>query len=209
MAHLSRRLLLLAALTTFVVIQSGCAYMGDRGRDFLDITDFGITVTDKAQPDFGVYLDFFNITPLGYSMIDGKVLGWGNRQIGWLDYHDHNWGALVWGSEQKGTGAFVPRDPHQTRLDQVDAKAPPRFNAGIARLIAQDNRPPWLQFIECDRGIHLGWIGVHLTFRPFETIDFLLGWTTLDVMGDDEKNLEKRADKGANLIKNKPSGTEM
>lgn len=199
----------LLAMTLFVVasIQSGCAYMGDRGHDLLDITDFGITVTDKAQPDFGLYLDFFNITPIGYSAIDGKVLGWGNRQIGWLDYHDHNWGALAWGSEQKGTGEFDPRDPHQTRLDQVDAKEPPRYDAGIARLIAEDNPPPPLQYIQCERGLHLGWIGVHLTFRPFETIDFLLGWTTLDMMRDDEKNLEKRAEKGSSLIERERANT--
>ncbi len=196
--------LFLVALAGLVTIQSGCTYMRDRGRDALDIVDVGVTVTDKWQPDFGLYVDFFQITPIGYTTIDGKVLGWGNRQIGWLDYHSHNWGVLAWGSEQKGTGEFDPRDPHQTQLDQVTATERPRFNTGIPRLIAQEkNRPPFLQFIECDRGIHLGWIGVHASIRPFDIVDFVLGWTTLDIMADDEKSLEERAERGAALVQQK------
>jgi hypothetical protein len=103
---------------------------------------------------------------------------------------------LVWGSELKGTGEFDPRDPHQTRLDQANAAERPRFNTGILRLISEEeNRPPLLQYVECGRGLHLGWIGVHASIRPFDIVDFILGWTPLDIVGDDEKNLQERADR--------------
>lgn len=173
-------LLLVISLTI-----TGCAYLRARGNDALDIIDIGITVNDKWSPDFGIYADFFSITPIGFCRIDGKELGIGNRQIGWLDYIDKSWGVLLWGSELKGAGKFNPTDPHQARKDQRNLETRPRFNTGIVRMSMEDNLPPLLCFFECDRGVHLGWIGLHFTLRPVDLIDFVLGWTTLDILGDD------------------------
>ena len=172
-------------LLGILVLTNGCSYLRNRGLDALDIVDVGVTFTDKTSPDFAIFADFFSITPVGYSRIDGKVFGIGNRQIGWLDYEDRCWGVLLWGSEKKGSGKFNPKDPHQARVDQQDLKTRPRFNTGILRMSLQDNLPPLLQFLECDRCVHLGWIGVHATIRPFDLLDFILGWTTLDILGDD------------------------
>jgi hypothetical protein len=30
------------------------------------------------------------------------------------------------------------------------------------------------------------WLGLHLGFNPLELIDFILGWTTIDIFGDDK-----------------------
>ena len=173
-------------LLVVITLVSGCTYFRARGRDALDMMDIGFTVTDKWSPDFSIYADFFQITPLGFTSIDGKVLGIGNRQIGLLDYENKSWGVLLWGSDWKGSGIFNPKDPRQARGDQRDATERPRFNTGIVRMLAQGNRPPTPTFIECDRGIHLGWIGFHFSVRPGDILDFILGWTTLDIMGDDD-----------------------
>jgi hypothetical protein len=173
-------------LFAVIIASSGCTYLRARGRDALDIMDIGITVTDKWTPDFGLYGDFFQLTPIGFTHIDGKVLGIGNRQIGLMDYENKSWGVILWGSDMKGTGIFNPEDPHQARPSQRDATERPRFNTGAVRMIAQGEPGPWTMFFECDRGIHLGWIGVHFSVRPLDLVDFILGWTTLDIMGDDD-----------------------
>jgi hypothetical protein len=159
--------------------------MGDRGRDALDMVDLGITINTHARPDFAVYGDIFSLIQLGYAHVDGKAIGIGNRQIGVLDHEFKNWGALVWGSEQKGSGAFDPTDPHQARPDQHELTERPRFDVGLLRLGESDNPPPAVQFLEVDRGFHLGWIGIFATVRPLDIIDFVLGWTTIDIIGDD------------------------
>jgi hypothetical protein len=37
----------------------------------------------------------------------------------------------------------------------------------------------------CPKVLHLGWVGVALNCHLPELADFFLGWTTLDIMGDD------------------------
>jgi len=179
----------LVCLVMIVLFVNGCAYLSNRGRDALDIMDIGITFNNDLKPRFGLYIDFFNILPLGYSNVEGKSFGIGNRQIGLLDFQHKSWGVIAWGSEQKGSGEFNPQDPHQARPDQAGESQRPRFNTGIVRMASEDNAPPVLQFLECDRVLHLGWIGIHATMRPFDIIDFILGWTTLDIMKDD--NIQK------------------
>ncbi|MCD6385073.1 hypothetical protein J7M23_04775 [Candidatus Sumerlaeota bacterium] len=173
-------ILLITSLTI-----TGCTYLRARGNDALDIIDVGITITDKWSPDFGIYADFFSLTPTGFTHIDGKMIGIGTRQAGLLDYKDDSWGVLVWGSERRGSGKFNPLDPHQARRDQQNAETRPRFNNGVIRMILKNNASPLPRFFECDHGIHLGWIGVYKICRPLDLIDFILGWTTLDILGDD------------------------
>ena len=60
-----------------------------------------------------------------------------------------------------------------------------RYNVGLVRMIAQDNTPPPLTFTSCRRLIHFGWIGIGFNIRPVEFVDFVAGFTTLDITGDD------------------------
>jgi hypothetical protein len=166
-------------------LSSGCAYLKNRGNDALDIMDLGFTVNDRIEPQIGLYIDFFNILPLGYSNVEGKIIGFGNRQAGWLDHADNSWGVIFWGREMKALGEFNPKDPHRTRKDQRDLTQWPYYNVGLARMISEDDIPPTPQFIECQRVFHFGWIGFIAHLRPVDLADFILGWTTLDIVGDD------------------------
>lgn len=187
-AAMGVRVVLLAAL----VMPAGCTYLANRGRDAIDIVDIGLTVSKK--PGFALYVDFFNITPVAVSHVDGTYLGIGNRQFGALDHKDRAWGALLWGSEQVNTGEFDPDNPHLISPGKVrqmrEAGEPlpeqaPRYNVGLVRMVAQDNSPPGPTFLSCRRTIHLGWIGIHNIMRPIDLLDFILGWTTIDIVGDD------------------------
>jgi len=175
----------LACLAT-ALTGCGSAYMQNRANDAKDMIDIGLTFNDQWTPKFGCYFDFFNSIPMGYSNFEGKILGMGNRQFGWLDYRHESWGVFVWGSEHKGTGVFNPKDPHQARPDQRDLTERPRFNTGLVRIHCEpENRPPNQQYVECDRIIHLGWFGFSATMHPGDIIDFFLGWFGLDIMNDD------------------------
>jgi hypothetical protein len=61
----------------------------------------------------------------------------------------------------------------------------PEYGKGVVTLIQHDNRPPPITYMQCRRNIHLGWIGIHASGRPLDILDFILGWTTLDILGDD------------------------
>jgi len=186
-------LLILFSVILILISSIGCSYLKKRGNDALDIFDIGISVTDKWEPDFSIYINPFEIAPIGYSRIDGKFLGIGNRQVGWLDHEHRAWGAVVWGSEKAGSGEFNPNDPHQVRDDQSNLKERPKFNVGIVRMTKKNNVPPLLQFFQCDKCVHLGWIGVRANCRLADLIDFIIGWTTIDILDDDNIPSQERS----------------
>jgi hypothetical protein len=173
----------------FIAVMSlalqSCAYMQDRGNDALDVFDIGITVTPSLEPDFSLYFDFFNMTPLGYSNVEGKLLGIGYRQVGWLDYQAYNWGVLTHGSEQQGAGIYNPNDPRHARAGSAYHEDWPAYDAGFVGVFSGDRPPPKFHYMECTRQIHLGWIGFVMDFRPVDLVDFLVGWTTIDFLNDD------------------------
>ena len=178
---------LLTVLTVCIML-SGCAtpYMQNRGNDLKDILDIGLTVS--KQPQFSLYLDFFNIVPLGYSHVDtDKVtkIGITHRDIGVVPYANKSWGALLWGEEYRGAEAFNPLDPHEARKDQADLTERSSYKVGLVSLAGEGETPPTLQFLECERSLHLGWVGVHFLFRPVDLLDFVVGLTTVDILGDD------------------------
>ena len=173
-------------LLSILVLTSGCTYMQKRGHDAMDIIDIGIALPKGPKPQFGLYFDFFNILPLGYSHVEAKQIGMANRQAGYMDLEHTSWGVIGWGKEKKGSGEFDAFDAHQVRADLAGIEARPAYNVGIPRMSVEGDAPPPQQFFECDRIIYLGYIGIHATIRPFDILDFVLGWTTLDIMGDDE-----------------------
>ena len=181
MRNRATMLILLAAC----ILLSGCAYIHNRGNDLADIVDVGITV-NGGKPQFGLFLDFFNITPLGWSNLEVTDLGLQQRQFGIEPYQDKSWGLLLWGEELHGAKNFNPRDPRQARPDQTNLTERVAYDSGIVSLATGESPPPTRQFFECNRGIHLGWIGLHLTLRPADLLDFILGLTTLDILDDDQ-----------------------
>jgi hypothetical protein len=93
---------------------------------------------------------------------------------------------LAWGQRKFGTGKFNPADPHQARINQPGLTERQKYDVGFVGSFAGKNPPPELWFMDCGpRIIHLGWIGITETSRYADLIDFILGWTTLDILGDD------------------------
>lgn len=171
-------------LAVAAILSTGCNYMHHRGEDAMRIVDLGITVTPHLQPNFEVYCGFVGALPFGVSyMDDAKLLGIGNNQAGYLDYENKSWGVGLWGSSKQGAGEFDSKDPYQARADQADLTERPRFNMGPVAILAEGNGPSLMGYAECDKGVHIGWIGLVLNCRPVALIDFLVGWSTFHVDG--------------------------
>jgi hypothetical protein len=149
---------------------TGCAYVQNRGNDLLDVVDVGVTVS--KEPGVAVYAGFLNILSLGYSDVDGVLLGTGGRHVGAVDFRQNAGGLLLWGYEQFGYEDF----------DADDSDSPPPWGVAVA---GRGRRPPRGQIINCPKMVHLGWIGLTLNCKFGELADLLLGLTTFDFMGDD------------------------
>lgn len=171
----SRRMVL--ALTILVVagLTSGCAYMRDRGNDALDIVDLGVTMS--GEPQFGAYVGFQSLLGLGYANFEGQMFGIGGGNVGLMDAEYHAGSILVTGYENwQFAGSPARETDTDIGLAMIDGGGPDNF----------------ARFFTCPKFIHLGWIGLSLGCSPGQIIDFLLGFTTLDLGSDDGHLRPKR-----------------
>jgi len=164
-----------------LVACGGCAYLKDRGNDALDIFDVGVTFS--AKPHIGLYAGFQSILAVGYADLDGKMLGIGESQVGWLDMRYRAAGALLDGYQQYAYGG---------NYEKENPNSPVRRGVGLGLL--HDELPDSLvQALNCPKFLHILFLGVNLNCKLGELIDFLLGWTTLDIAGDDGRPRSKPA----------------
>ena len=171
MKRISRRLALMIALPLIVAALTGCAYLKNRGNDALDILDVGITFSE--EPHVGVYAGFESLLSVGYADVEGKIFGIGNRQAGWMDMKYKAAGALLEGHEEWGYGDYK-NDPARRQ----------KQGAGLGLLY--DEVPRTVpKFLNCPKFVHLLFIGVDVNCKIGEVLDFVLGWTTLDIGCDD------------------------
>ena len=170
-----RRLALLAlAILVMAPAFSGCAYLKNRGNDALDLFDVGINIQKK--PTLGLYLGILAVLPVGYQDFDGHVVGLAGRSFGVVPARQHATGLILWGTEQ-----FAYEDA----FDRDDPESPPSWRVGAIGL-AEGPLPPRRDFVSCPKVLQLGWIGVTVTCKPNEALDFILGLFTVDMMKDDE-----------------------
>lgn len=180
---------ILTFVSLLIVCGMGCSYLKNRGNDLLDIVQPGITVNTTWKPSFVLYFKP-SFLPIGYGSMKGKLIGLGNRHFGINEFEAYEYGFIIMGKERYGTGPFNPEDPCQIwpTYDRDDPSAPkerPTYYTGLPPVFLKNKPVLWTKFLYSSKAIHLGWIGINLPHSPFEALDFLLGFTTLDFMGDD------------------------
>ena len=155
---------------------SGCAYLQHRLDDALEMVDVGLTVS--AEPQLALYADEFSLLPVGYADVeDAGFIGIGGGAAGVSQHDIYAYGLFIFGEEwlwwdHSGTetggeyiqGAGVIGVPFSIAFCEVPGYAPASIHY-----------------------IHLGWVGAAVNIRWIEIADFLLGWTTLDIIKDDGK----------------------
>jgi len=161
-----------AILLVSMFLCSGCAYLANRGNDALDVLDIGVTAS--KDPKFALYASDFSIISIGYSNVDGTLVGIGGREVGAMPVRHHAGAVVLYGYERFGYEDFDMQDPD----------SPEKWRVGLIGLL-EGPLPPKHQFANVPRMLHLGWIGLALNIRFGELADFILGLTTIDIMHDD------------------------
>jgi len=167
----------LLALVLILVGSSGCAYVTYRAEDFAEIVDVGFTFT--KTPQIGLYWNSLDIFPVGYSKIDGWFVGWGGGQFGVTRHYNECWG-FGYAREEIGWGEFNKNDKDtlDVQYSGILGMALPPYEGGPSYT------PACVHFFP-----HLGYVGLVWNARWMEMVDFIVGWTTIDIAGDDGTKL--------------------
>jgi hypothetical protein len=154
----------------------GCTYLRHRGNDAIEMVDLGFTWSKK--PYVAVHGCALGLASLGGGMTDGQFVGIGGNQFGVTRHYHKNLGLLVWSYDEIGWGDDIDIEKPET-LEQ--------FHIGpVGWLKYPQRRPPYA--FACTHYLHLGWAGLIANLRYAEMVDFLAGWTTADLCGDDGKD---------------------
>ncbi|NQU43466.1 hypothetical protein HQ520_09280 [bacterium] len=187
-----KRLFALILLAGLLSISSGCTYFQNRADDAMDMIDLGFTFSKK--PGFAFYYDFVPVIPIGVGYVRGSYVGLGGGKLSWLSpHHEESYGALLWGQEkvtfrhsEEDLAAMTPEEREKALLFQ---------RTGLIGVF-QGPFPGPEYLISCPHYIHLGWIGVVGSPRYLQMLDFLIGWTTLDITRDDDADEQEVSAKG-------------
>jgi len=138
-----------------IIAAAGCTgcgtYWRNRGNDALQMWDVGLSVSSRPYLAF-LPADYMNVTPIGFSRIEGRYIGVYKAKWASLKLSDDIWGVLVCGSQTLTIGEFDPNDPHQFRPEAIaKLKAegkplptkPERYNIGCVSVPRKGNAPPY------------------------------------------------------------------
>jgi len=161
------------------VILTGCAstkgYLVDRGRDAADIVTIGIGTGLGAKARLGplqagALLDVPQVALRGGAFCSKNPTCGGGGPIGLFSLpQSFDLTVLFWGAETFGQNEV-------TKLRKKD------FAASMPRLDVVNKPAYW--YTELEGVVALG-LSVRLGINPGELLDFILGWTTLDLFNDD------------------------
>lgn len=160
------------AVLGVAVAISGCSYLRERGSDALDILDLGVTWSKK--PYLSVYGCAVGIASAGAGHFEGRFAGVGGGRLGVSPHYHRVLGLAAWSYEEVGWEGYDASKPETLYIQ----------HPGIVGWLAFLPRKP-AYAPACLHSLHLGYVGVVANLRYLELLDFLLGWTTLDIACDD------------------------
>jgi hypothetical protein len=180
MTGLVRRTAVMSVLAVAFIASQGCAqveavgrYFQHRGEDALEMVDVGFTIT--TTPQLGLYWNSLDLLVFGHSEVDGYFVGWGGNQIGVTRHYNKCTGLIV-SEEIVGWGDFDKDDPDTLYI---------RYGGllGLASAAGDstpDYTPACVHFFP-----HIGYVGLVWNARWTEILDFIVGWSMVDIGGDD------------------------
>ena len=165
------------ALAATLCAAQGCAgvidYVQYRAQDSVEMVDVGFTFSVK--PCVGLYWNSLDLLVGGYSNIDGYFVGLGGNQIGITRCYADCIGLIV-SRERVGWGDF-DKDDDKTLFVRYGGLA------GLASLATGGNpdyTPACVHFFP-----HIGYVGLVWNARWTQILDFVVGFTTIDLARDD------------------------
>ena len=153
---------------------TGCgSYLAKRGRDARQMVDIGTTHTEKSSTAF--FMCGVSLVGFGGGHLEGTFTGLGGNQVGTTKLYYRSVGYGLWTYEEIGWGDDCDVSKQETLYSYYGAVA-----GWIEHLPRRPGYAP-----ACNHFIHFGHSGIVLNVRYLEVLDVLLGWTTLDLCGDD------------------------
>ena len=128
----------------------------------------------SKKPHFSLYGCAAGLASAGAGHVDGKFAGMGGGQIGVVPHYHKALGLALWSYEEIGWGEFDVEDPETLYIHHPGL---------LGWVLFLPRRPGYAP--GCMHILHLGWGGVMFNLRYADMLDFLLGWTTFDLAGDD------------------------
>jgi hypothetical protein len=174
--------LVVLSLCAALWMSMGCrqvlTYAKYRGQDALEMIDLGISVT--KTPQLGLYWNSLDVLVAGYAKLDGWFVGWGGNQIGVTRMHVRAWGFL-WGYQEIGWGDYDLKDK---KTLYIDSGGLPGFVTSAIPGFEPKNIPAYtpacVHFFP-----HIAYVGIVWNARWWEIIDFIVGFSGVDLSGDD------------------------
>jgi hypothetical protein len=173
-----KKVIQLAVFLPLASLAVGCAspYMIDRGRDAADIftatVGAGLGAKARVGPvNTGLYAGLGSQGIRGGSILDGMRPVPPPPPVSKLSQipNSADYDILLWGEEQLDDPLLDPRGKN--------------FNATPVLPFLRISRAP-SYYTQCDITIGLIY-STRLGFNPGELLDFILGWTTIDIFTDD------------------------
>lgn len=158
---------------------TGCAYLHDRGRDACDMVTVSVEET-------GVNASIqFLTASTGLGTARGKGVGLRSGALGIYEFSEINLGLT-------GEKTLNPNERDQDRekgYKETYVFFPWWDKHGGVEMELEEGGKITEANIEC--AVCVG-LGVRAGINLAEILDFILGWTTLDILGDDIATIEKR-----------------
>jgi len=173
-----RALLLLACLLAPACKTSFGGYLSDRLEDTVDIVPFSV----GFGPGF---------------YVGARATAFAGTGIGWASTHRIGWRRRSpWPEEAAGTLTFL--DWHEREKGLVlawDRSSDPLPGAGNFLVVLPAYDPDGTlgyraildagSVFDLELEVHVGLVGIRIGVSPMQAIDWLFGWTTFDLFGDD------------------------
>ncbi len=169
----SEKLVLITVLALAVSASQGCTYLRHRAEDAVDAFDIGVTAS--IWPGLALYANAVSVAPGGFGYVDGWFLGVGGGRVGLTRHYERSIGLLIWGYEEVGWGDF----------DKGDKDTLYRQYVGVAGIMLPPYKASPAYMPACIHYLHVFFVGGVANLRYMEMVDFVLGWSTLDIAGDD------------------------
>ena len=168
---------LCAALWMSMGCRQVATYAKYRAQDALEMVDVGFSIT--TTPQWGFYWNSLDVLTFGYAKLDGWFAGWGGNQIGVTRMRAHCWG-LGYAYEEIGWGDYDLKN--KKTLYITNGGLPGYFMfavPGIPQKIPAYS-PACVHFFP-----HIAYVGLVWNARWWEMVDFLVGFSGIDLSGDD------------------------
>jgi hypothetical protein len=188
-----------ALIVLMVSCLSGCAYFHDRGRDACDM----VTIAGEA-PNVGVSLQLGN-SAVGIGMGGGKGIGLRSGALGMYEtaeFHLGLFGAKILEPDKtdffRGKGyeysyewTWISKEDEYDQFYREHHKHKDALNTN-----GTVEEGEWFNAWQCEAALGLG-VGARAGVNLAEILDFVLGWTTLDICDDDLASYDKKVQEKA------------